>query len=59
MKFIPVFFSLILIPSTISAQDAVKRDEQQMHRLTIAIQNHTSGRLRIRSVMPIRNRRKS
>jgi ubiquinone/menaquinone biosynthesis C-methylase UbiE len=33
MKFIPVFFSLLLIPATISAQDAVKRDEQQMHRL--------------------------
>ena len=35
MKFIPVFFSLLLIPATISAQDAVKRDEQQMHRLHI------------------------
>ena len=33
MKFIPVFFSLIFIPATISAQDAVKRDQQQMHRL--------------------------
>ena len=33
MKFIPVFFSLLLIPATISAQDAVKRDEQQMHGL--------------------------
>jgi arsenite methyltransferase len=33
MKFIPVFFSLLLIPATISAQDAVERDEQQMHRL--------------------------
>jgi len=33
MKVIPVLFSLLLIPATISAQDAVKRDEQQMHRL--------------------------
>jgi arsenite methyltransferase len=33
MKVIAVFFSLLLIPATISAQDAVKRDEQQMHRL--------------------------
>jgi arsenite methyltransferase len=33
MRFIPVFFSLLLFPATISAQDAVKRDEQQMHRL--------------------------
>ena len=35
MKVIAVFFSLLLIPATISAQDAVKRDEQQMHRLHI------------------------
>ena len=33
MKFIPVFFSLLLFPATISAQDAVKPDQQQMHRL--------------------------
>ncbi len=33
MKFILVFFSLLLIPATISAQDAVERDQQQMHRL--------------------------
>ena len=33
MKVIAVFFSRLLIPATISAQDAVKRDEQQMHRL--------------------------
>jgi len=33
MKFIPILFSFLLIPATISAQDAVKRDEQQMHRL--------------------------
>ena len=33
MKFIPVFLGLLLFPATISAQDAVKRDQQQMHRL--------------------------
>ena len=33
MKFIPVFFSFLLFPATISAQDAVKPDQQQMHRL--------------------------
>ena len=33
MRFIPVFFSLLLFPATISAQDAVKPDQQQMHRL--------------------------
>ena len=33
MKFIPVFFSLLLFPATISAQDTVKPDQQQMHRL--------------------------
>jgi arsenite methyltransferase len=33
MKFIQVFLSLLLIPATVSAQDAVKRDDQQMHRL--------------------------
>ena len=34
MKFIPVFFSLLFFfPATISAQDAVKPDQQQMHRL--------------------------
>ena len=33
MKFIPVFFGLLLFPAAISAQDAVKPDQQQMHRL--------------------------
>jgi ubiquinone/menaquinone biosynthesis C-methylase UbiE len=33
MKFIQVFLSLLLIPATVSAQDAVKRDDQQIHRL--------------------------
>ena len=33
MKFIPVFFGLLLFPATISAQDAVNPDQQQMHRL--------------------------
>ena len=33
MKFIPVFLGLLLFPATISAQDAVKPDQQQMHRL--------------------------
>jgi ubiquinone/menaquinone biosynthesis C-methylase UbiE len=33
MKFIPVFLGLLLFPATISAQDAVKSDQQQMHRL--------------------------
>jgi arsenite methyltransferase len=33
MRFLPVLFSLLLVPATISAQDAVKRDEHQMQRL--------------------------
>jgi len=33
MKFIPVFFGLLLFPATISSQDAVNPDQQQMHRL--------------------------
>jgi arsenite methyltransferase len=33
VKFLPVLFSLLLVPATIFAQDAVKRDEHQMHRL--------------------------
>jgi ubiquinone/menaquinone biosynthesis C-methylase UbiE len=33
MKVVTVFFSLLLIPAGISAQDAVKRDQHQMHRL--------------------------
>lgn len=33
MRFLPVLFSLLLVPATISAQDAVKRDQHQMHRL--------------------------
>jgi arsenite methyltransferase len=33
MRFLPVLFSLLLIPATIAAQDAVKRDDHQMHRL--------------------------
>ena len=33
MKFIPVFIGLLLFPATISAQDTVKPDQQQMHRL--------------------------
>jgi Protein-L-isoaspartate(D-aspartate) O-methyltransferase (PCMT) len=33
MKFAPVFFTLWLIPVTIAAQDAAKRDQHQMHRL--------------------------
>ena len=33
MKVVAVFFSLLLIPTTISAQDAVEHDQQQMHRL--------------------------
>jgi ubiquinone/menaquinone biosynthesis C-methylase UbiE len=33
MKIVAVFFSLLLIPATISAQDGVKRDQHQMRRL--------------------------
>jgi arsenite methyltransferase len=33
MRFLPVLFSLLLVPATIAAQDAVKRDDHQMHRL--------------------------
>ena len=33
MKVVAFFFSLLVIPATISAQDAVKPDQQQMHRL--------------------------
>ena len=33
MKFIPLFIGLLLFPATISAQDTVKPDQQQMHRL--------------------------
>jgi arsenite methyltransferase len=33
MKIVAVFFSVLLIPAAISAQDAVKRDQHQMHRL--------------------------
>jgi arsenite methyltransferase len=33
MRFLLLLFSLILVPATISAQDAIKRDEHQMHRL--------------------------
>ena len=33
MKIVAVFFSLLLIPATISAQDGVERDQHQMHRL--------------------------
>ena len=33
MKVVAVFFSLLLIPATILAQDRVQRDQHQMHRL--------------------------
>src|SRR5262245_46540242 len=33
MKVVAFFFSLLLIPATISAQDRVQRDQHQMHRL--------------------------
>jgi ubiquinone/menaquinone biosynthesis C-methylase UbiE len=33
MRFLRVLFTLLLVPGTISAQDAVKRDEHQMQRL--------------------------
>ena len=33
MRVLPVLFSLLLVLATISAQDAVKRDEHQMQRL--------------------------
>lgn len=33
MKIVAVFFSLLVIPATISAQDGVNRDQHQMHRL--------------------------
>jgi arsenite methyltransferase len=33
MKIVAVFFSVLLIPAAISAQDAVKRDQHHMHRL--------------------------
>jgi arsenite methyltransferase len=33
MRLLLLLFSLILVPATISAQDAIKRDEHQMHRL--------------------------
>jgi ubiquinone/menaquinone biosynthesis C-methylase UbiE len=33
MRFLPVCFSLLLIPATISAQDALKRDQHQMQQL--------------------------
>jgi predicted methyltransferase len=33
MKFLPVLFCLLLVPATVSAQGAVKRDEHQMQRL--------------------------
>jgi hypothetical protein len=33
MKAVAFFFSPLLIPATISAQDRVQRDQHQMHRL--------------------------
>jgi ubiquinone/menaquinone biosynthesis C-methylase UbiE len=33
MKFVVVLFSLLFVPAITSGQDAIKRDEQQMHRL--------------------------
>lgn len=33
MRFLPVLFTLLLVPVTISAQDAVKHDQHQMQRL--------------------------
>jgi ubiquinone/menaquinone biosynthesis C-methylase UbiE len=33
MRFVPIVFCLLLIPATISAQDALKRDQHQMQRL--------------------------
>jgi arsenite methyltransferase len=33
MRFLPIFLSLLLIPATISAQDALKRDQHQMQQL--------------------------
>ena len=33
MRFLPILFSLLLIPATLPAQDAVKRDEHQMQHL--------------------------
>ncbi len=33
MRFVPIVFCLLLIPATISAQDALKRDQHQMQHL--------------------------
>src|SRR5919198_6592764 len=33
MKWIPLFLTLLILPASVTAQDAVKRNEHEMHRL--------------------------